>query len=73
LAVQIGSVPTPWPSWLIAAHPTRAGSAELRAFLSTLTTYARAFDAPEKRAGENVDFIKETWGYPEEDVKVRSL
>ncbi|EIN09709.1 hypothetical protein PUNSTDRAFT_143174 [Punctularia strigosozonata HHB-11173 SS5] len=65
----IGSVPTPWPSWLIAAHPSRAGSAELRTFLETLTGYVRAFDSPEKRAEDDVEFIKKTWGYPENDVK----
>ncbi|KAI9511851.1 periplasmic binding protein-like II [Russula earlei] len=66
----IGSVPTPWQSWLIAAHPSRdrAPSHELRAFLETLSTYVVAFDAPEKRAGPNVEFIKETFGYPEEDI-----
>jgi len=66
----IGSVPTPWPSWLIAAHPSqdRAPSHELRAFLSALSAYVIAFDAPENRAGPNVEFIKETFGYTEEDI-----
>ncbi|KAI0326923.1 periplasmic binding protein-like II [Cubamyces sp. BRFM 1775] len=64
----IGSVPTPWPSWLIAAHPTRAPAAELKPFLDTLSTYVRAFDAPEKRAADDVAFIKEKFGYPEEDI-----
>jgi len=66
----IGSVPTPWPSWLIAAHPSpdRAPSHELLTFLEALSTYVVAFDAPEKRAGPNVEFIKETFGYPEEDI-----
>jgi hypothetical protein len=65
-------VPTPWPSWLIAAHPgaERCPPDELRAFLSTLSEYVRAFDSSEKRAGANVEFIKNTWSYPEEDVKV---
>jgi len=27
-----------------------------------------AFDAPENRAGPNVGFIKEKFGYPEEDI-----
>lgn len=65
----IGSVPTPWPSWLIAAHPERASADALRAFLNTLTTYVRAFDSAEKRSGPNVEFIKEKFGYPEEDIK----
>ncbi|KAI0719327.1 periplasmic binding protein-like II [Cerioporus squamosus] len=49
----IGSVPTPWPSWLIAAHPTRAPPDALKLFLASLTTY----------------FIKEKFAYPEEDIK----
>ncbi|KAJ3479529.1 hypothetical protein NLI96_g8998 [Meripilus lineatus] len=65
----IGSVPTPWPSWLIAAHPTRAPADALRVFLQKLTTYVRNFDSEEKRAHENVEFIKEKFGYPEEDIK----
>jgi hypothetical protein len=69
---QIGSVPTPWPSWLIAAHPSqdRAPSHELRVFLQTLSSYVVAFDASENRAGPNVEFIKEKFGYPEEDIRV---
>ncbi|TFK92669.1 periplasmic binding protein-like II [Polyporus arcularius HHB13444] len=65
----IGSVPTPWPSWLIAAHPTRAPADALKPFLATLTTYVRAFDSPESRNSADVDFIKEKFGYPEEDIK----
>ncbi|KDQ59337.1 hypothetical protein JAAARDRAFT_34078 [Jaapia argillacea MUCL 33604] len=68
----IGSVPTPWPSWLIAAHPspTRAPVETLTTFLTTLTAYVRSFDSAEKReSGENVEFIKNTWGYDEQDVK----
>ncbi|GBE87971.1 periplasmic binding protein-like II [Sparassis latifolia] len=65
----IGSVPTPWPSWLIAAHPTRAQADFLRTFLSTLTIYVRTFDSQEKRAHEDIEFIKEKFGYPEEDIK----
>lgn len=65
----IGSVPTPWPSWLIAAHPTRASSDALRTFLQTLSTYVRSFDSQEKRAEADVQFIKEKFGYPEEDIR----
>jgi len=67
----IGSVPTPWPSWLIAAHPSqdRAPPDELRAFLQTLSSYVAAFDASENRAGPNVEFVKEKFGYPEEDIR----
>ncbi|KAI9461610.1 periplasmic binding protein-like II [Lactarius psammicola] len=66
----IGSVPTPWPSWLIAAHPSkdRAPSDQLSAFLRALSNYVVASDAPENRAGPNVQFIKEKFGYPEEDI-----
>lgn len=67
----IGSVPTPWPSWLIAAHPSpeRAPPETLKTFLNTLSTYVRDFDSEEKRIKDDVEFIKKTWKYPEEDVK----
>ncbi|KAH9846669.1 periplasmic binding protein-like II [Lenzites betulinus] len=65
----IGSVPTPWPSWLIAAHPTRAPAAALRPFLETLSEHVRAFNAPEQRASADVEFIKEKFGYPEGDIQ----
>ncbi|TCD64813.1 hypothetical protein EIP91_003594 [Steccherinum ochraceum] len=60
----IGSVPTPWPSWLIAAHPTRAApaAAALSTFLSKLSEYG-------VRESKDVEFIKEKFGYPEEDIK----
>ena len=70
---QIGSVPTPWPSWLIAAHPTRATQASLRAFLDTLSEYIRRFDAEENRRTADVEFIKAKFGYPEEDIQVHIL
>ena len=43
--VQIGSVPTPWPSWMVAAHtnPIRAPVKPVREFLSSLTTHVRKF------------------------------
>ncbi|PFH53167.1 hypothetical protein AMATHDRAFT_73709 [Amanita thiersii Skay4041] len=67
----IGSVPTPWPSWMIAAHPSadRAPVNAVKQFLDMLTTYVRAFDSKDNRATGNVDFIKKTFGYPEEDIK----
>ncbi|KAI8969494.1 periplasmic binding protein-like II [Trametes punicea] len=65
----IGSVPTPWPSWLIAAHPTRAPASKLWPFLDTLSAHVREFDKPEKRAADDVAFIKDRFGYPEEDIK----
>ena len=55
---------------MIAAHPTRAPSELVKPFLSTLTTYVTAFDSEENRAKENVEFIKEKFGYPEEDINV---
>lgn len=68
---EIGSVPTPWPSWLIAAHPseTRAPTAALNRFLNALTGYIRSFDADSNRFGNSLDFIQEKFGYPEEDIK----
>jgi hypothetical protein len=70
---KIGSVPTPWPSWLIAAHPSaeRAPVEAVQHFLANLTTYVRRFDSEESRAAEDVDFITEKFGYPEEDIKAR--
>ncbi|KAG9314999.1 hypothetical protein JVU11DRAFT_4108 [Chiua virens] len=65
----IGEVPTPWPSWLIAAHPTRAAPSDVRQFLDKLTGYVRTFSSPEHRAGPSVAFIQQTFGYPEADVK----
>ncbi|TBU33329.1 periplasmic binding protein-like II [Dichomitus squalens] len=65
----IGSVPTPWPSWLIAAHPERAPADSLREFLGTLSTYVREFNLRENRAGPDVQFISEKFGYPEEDIQ----
>jgi hypothetical protein len=68
--VQIGSVPTPWPSWLIAAHPERTSPEAVTAFLTRLSTFVRAFDSEESRVQKNVDFIKENFGYPAEDIEV---
>ena len=70
---KIGSVPTPWPSWLIAAHSSaeRAPEEVVQHFLANLTTFVRRFDSEESRAAEDVDFITEKFGYPEEDIKAR--
>ncbi|GJJ08687.1 hypothetical protein Clacol_002906 [Clathrus columnatus] len=67
----IGSVPTPWPSWLIAAHPSpdRAPPNSVDSFLKTLSHYVREFDSPERRSQDNINFIKERFQYPEEDIK----
>lgn len=70
--MKIGSVPTPWPSWLIAASPTRASPELLDTFLQTLTRYVVEFGSVDARAGKSVDFIKDKFGYPEEDIKVCS-
>jgi hypothetical protein len=55
---------------MIAAStdPARAPTDALSTFLATLTHYVRAFDSDEKRAKDDVEFIKEKFGYPEEDV-----
>jgi hypothetical protein len=58
---------------MIAAHPHRASPEVLRIFLNRLTEFVRAFDSSEKRAKDNVEFIKEKFGYPEEDIKVSIL
>ncbi|EAU85358.2 hypothetical protein CC1G_07052 [Coprinopsis cinerea okayama7 len=65
----IGSVPTPWPSWLIAAHPDRASPEATSSFLQRLDKFVHEFDSEERRANDNVEFIKEQFGYPEEDIK----
>ncbi|TFK18119.1 hypothetical protein FA15DRAFT_675530 [Coprinopsis marcescibilis] len=65
----IGSVPTPWPSWLIAANPDRAQPAAVSKFLNGLTKYIREFDSKKSREKINIEFIKEKFGYPEEDIK----
>ena len=58
---------------MIAAHPTRAPAQALSTFLEQLSGYVRAFNSPEKRAKDDVEFIKEKFGYPEEDIKVRRV
>lgn len=64
---------TPWPSWLIAAHPspTRAPVEEVRTFLEGLTKYVITFDSSDNREDANVKFITKNFGYPAGDVKVR--
>ncbi|EGN91922.1 hypothetical protein SERLA73DRAFT_191847 [Serpula lacrymans var. lacrymans S7.3] len=67
----IGSVPTPWPSWMIAAHPSaeRANPSAVREFLSNLSGYVRSFGSEEQRKSASVEFIKDKFGYPEEDIR----
>ncbi|KAF8825227.1 hypothetical protein HHX47_DHR7000186 [Lentinula edodes] len=64
----IGSVPTPWPSWLVAAQPS-VNTEALKQFLTTLSSYVRSFDSAESRATKNVNFIKSRFGYGEEDIE----
>jgi hypothetical protein len=56
---------------MIAVRPSSSSLAgdALRAFLASLSAYVREFDTPSKRAGPNVEFIKEKFGYQEEDIK----
>lgn len=64
--MQIGSVPTPWPSWLIAAHPSaeRVAPEALSSFITKLSEHVRAFDSAQSRAGPNVEVIKVTVSIP---------
>jgi len=65
----IGSVPTPWPSWLIAAHPDRAQAPEVAQFLAGLTEYVNDFNSEAARASKNVPFIEAHFGYPKQDIE----
>jgi len=66
----IGSVPTPWPSWMIAAHPSpdRAPPEAVSMFLDSLSERVQSFNSEEKRQKENVEYIKKTFGYQETDI-----
>lgn len=67
----IGSVPTPWPSWMIAAHtsPDRCPRDNVINFVATLTSYVNEFDSEASRKEKDVEFIKKHFGYPEKDIK----
>ncbi|KAF8802467.1 hypothetical protein BYT27DRAFT_7341355 [Phlegmacium glaucopus] len=65
----IGSVPTPWPSWLIAGHPNRASPDATSLFLAKLSDYVVAFNSEESRATKDVVFIQEKFGYPKKDIE----
>ena len=69
--VKIGSIPTPWPSWVIAAS-TSAPTSEVRTFVETLSGYVRDFNSQEKRSDPAADlaFIGKTFGYKEGDIVV---
>ena len=60
---------------MIAAHPSaeRAPPDAVKVFLSELSKYVRAFNSPESREQADVEFIKERFGYEEEDIKVLFL
>ena len=60
---------------MIAAHPSpeRAPPDAVKIFLSELSKYVRAFNSPESREKADVEFIKERFGYEEEDIKVLFL
>jgi hypothetical protein len=73
--LQIGSVFTPWPSWLIAAHPStdRAPTDDLNRFLEALSKYVNRFKAADN-LNASLEFLKDKFKYQaEEDIKVRSV
>ncbi|KAF8206285.1 hypothetical protein K438DRAFT_2088772 [Mycena galopus ATCC 62051] len=57
----IGSVPTPWPSWLIAAHPTRASPEALRSFMSSLSGYVRDFNSAPTAMDLTSRSLRQVW------------
>lgn len=70
----IGSVPTPWHSWVLVAPPSTTSFSSpllpvLQSFLLNLTTSIQAFNTPEARKGSSKDFIAGHFGYPPEDVE----
>ncbi|GAA5940137.1 hypothetical protein JCM3775_007274 [Rhodotorula graminis] len=70
----IGSVPTPWHSWVLVAPPSTTSPTSpllpvLQSFLSNLTTSIQAFNAPEARKTSSKEFIEGHFGYPTEDVE----
>ncbi|GAA5913456.1 hypothetical protein JCM6882_001965 [Rhodosporidiobolus microsporus] len=70
----IGSVPTPWHSWVLVATPSTTAPSSpllpiLDSFLTNLTASIQSFDAASARETSSKEFIKGHFGYPEEDVK----
>jgi hypothetical protein len=57
---------------VIAAHPSpdRAPKEAVKRFLAELSEYVRVFDSEESRQGNGLEFIKQAFGYPEDDIKV---
>ncbi|KAH7106412.1 hypothetical protein BKA62DRAFT_687089 [Auriculariales sp. MPI-PUGE-AT-0066] len=70
----IGSVPTPWPSWLIAGSTdeARAPAGHLRDFLATLTRHITAFQhEKDTDAAATIAFIREHFeDQKEEDIQM---
>jgi len=64
----IGSVLTPWPSWMIAAQP-QTPSVPLREFMGKLITHIQDFDSFKNREANDVEYIKDKFGYKEEDIR----
>ncbi|WFD34051.1 hypothetical protein MCUN1_000879 [Malassezia cuniculi] len=69
----IGSIPTPWPSWTIAASTSVLAGERLevlRAFLTELDSHIRAFANPTTRADRSLHrFIEEVHQYKPEDIE----
>jgi hypothetical protein len=67
----IGSVPTPWSSWMIVASPhlRTSHSVALGSFLSNLSASISEFDNPLARSTTSKEFIIKTFGYEVEDVE----
>jgi len=65
----IGSVPTPWPSWTIAASTDVATSTELTDFLGRLQEYIGTFADPANvEDGSASQYIQTHFAYEKKDV-----
>ncbi|KAJ3977215.1 hypothetical protein EV361DRAFT_968299 [Lentinula raphanica] len=64
----IGSVPTPWPSWLVAAQSS-TNPESLTQFLTALSSHVNAFDSVQSRETKNIEFIRSKFGYKEQDIE----
>ncbi|CED82295.1 hypothetical protein [Phaffia rhodozyma] len=69
----IGSVPTPWPSWAIAASaPTLASAvskSQVREILHRLEAKVNEFDSETSRKKKSGDLVEKEFGYPRTDVE----
>jgi len=68
----VGSVPTPWPSWMIAAQTKDSSETDAFDFLvsnwlDSLTTYINRFTAADTAI--KVKYINTTFGYRESDIR----